>query len=132
MRSVLIVCDEYSFLMGSYTWFRRDLRVDRVDVTTNEEEAITLVKSLRPDIVVLDAVPHQGATLKTLRRLREASSDVNIILTTREQCQPETGRIAIAAGAIGAVPRIQLSVEACLRLADYADDARIRARQQVV
>jgi DNA-binding NarL/FixJ family response regulator len=116
MRSVLIVSDEYSFLLSSYSWLRQDARVGRIEATTNEAEALARAESYRPDVVVFDATPSGGFGLATVRRLRESNPGVDIVVTMGEQCPATLAGSAMASGAVGVLTHDRFSADACFKL----------------
>jgi len=127
MRSVLIICEEYPFLLSSYSWLRQDARVGRIEVATSGDEGLDLATSYRPDVVVFDAPPGGEYGLSTVRRLREANPDVDIVVTVRDRSAEVAEISALASGAIGVLHRERFSADACLKLANKADAARARA-----
>jgi DNA-binding NarL/FixJ family response regulator len=105
MRSVLIVCDEYRFLLASYSRLRHDARVGRIEATANEAEALTLADSYHPDVVVFDAAPSGGFGLATVRRLCESNPGVDVVVTMGETCPADLAGSALASGAVRASSR---------------------------
>ena len=125
---MLIVCDEYKFLLSSYSWLRQDARVGRIEVTTNSDEALTLANSYHPDLVVFDATPGHGFGMSTVRRLRDANPGLQIVVTIGERCPAGAASTALALGANGVLPREKFSAEACLRLVGEPEFKRSDAR----
>src|SRR5262245_39815601 len=111
---MLIVSDEYKFLLSSYSWLRQDARVGRIEATTNGDEALTLVSSYHPDLVVFDATAGHGWGLSTVRRLRDANPGIQIVVTVGEHCPAGAASYAMASGAQGVLPRDKFSADACL------------------
>ncbi len=124
MRSVLIVCDEYPFLLSSYSWLRQDARVGRIEVTTDETEAVALAASYHPDVVVFDAMSTGGYGLSTVRRLRESNPGIDVVVTMANDCPAGLASSALASGAVGVLTRDRFSADACLKLAGETASAR--------
>src|SRR4051794_17275443 len=105
MRSVLIISEEYPFLLSSYSWLRQDARVGRIEVATNGDEGFDLAKAYRPDVVVFDATTGGEFGLSTVRRLRATYPEVDIVVTIRERSEDGIETSALASGAAGVLSR---------------------------
>jgi len=123
---MLIVCEEYKFLLSSYSGLRQDARVGRIEVTTSGDEALTLATSYHPDLVVFDATAGYGFGLATVRRLRDANPGIDIVVTMGDRCPADVASRAMESGAVGVLTRKSFSADACLRLAGEPEITRPR------
>jgi DNA-binding NarL/FixJ family response regulator len=121
---MLIVSDEYTFLLTSYSWLRQDARVGRIEVTTSSDEALTLADSYHPDLVLFDATAGYGFGMATVRRLCDANPGINIVVTMGDRCPAEVASSAMESGAVGVLSRKSFSADACLRLVGEPEVAR--------
>ena len=117
MRSVLIICDEYPFLLSSYSWLRHDARIGRIEATTSQKEALSLAVSYHPDVVVFDATSVGEPGLTTIRRLHDIDPGTDIVVTFDARCSECVKHRALESGAVGVLSRERFTAEACLKLA---------------
>ena len=67
-------------------------------------DAVRLARSARPDLVVMDVQLARGSGVDATRRIRAALPATRVVMLTAETA-PETVQAAIAAGAVGYVPK---------------------------
>lgn len=98
-KKVLVVDDERAIL----TVLGIKLRISGYDVVTasNGEQALALVKSARPDLMLLDVIMPGMDGFEVLERVRVASELPVIVFSAR----PENGERALSLGANDFLPK---------------------------
>lgn len=79
---VLVVDDQALFRQGLCSLLAGDGTLQVVGQASNGLECLRQVASLRPDVVLLDLRMPELDGVQTIRRLREAGSDVRIVVLT--------------------------------------------------
>jgi CheY-like chemotaxis protein len=102
---LLVVADHHLFAEMLMASLSTDERIDVVGTAKTGEEAIELVDSLEPDIVLMDLWPILDR-VGTIRELRERGSATRILVLTGSD-SPEIAAVARSAGADGFVSKDQ-------------------------
>lgn len=113
--SVLIVSEELSFLVSCYSGLHRDERIGKIEATANREEAVGLVQTLHPDVVVYDSSAGDSFGVSAIGRLCELAPEMTVVVTFREHEQQAIELTARSSGAAGIFSREAFSVEHLLR-----------------
>lgn len=112
MASVLIVDDHEPFRRS----IRMLLEVEGFDVVGEAEDgasALELAKRLRPQLVLLDVALPDTNGFEVAKQLVGGPSKV---VLTSSRAQRDLGRRVVSSGAVGFVPKDQLSGEALVTL----------------
>lgn len=113
--SVLIVSEELSFLVSCYNGLHRDERIGKIEATANRDEAVGLVQTLHPDVVVYDSSAGDSFGVSAIGRLCELAPEITVVVTFREHEQQVIEMTARSSGATGVVSREAFSAELLLR-----------------
>ena len=113
--SVLIVSEELSFLVACYAGLHRDERIGNIEATANRDEAVGLVQTLRPDVVVYDSSAGDSFGVSAIGRLCELVPSMTVVVTFREHDQQMIETTARSSGADGIFSRDAFSAEGLLR-----------------
>lgn len=96
---VLLADDQPEVRRALTTYLRRDGRFEIVGEAEDGEEAVKLVESHRPDIVVMDlAMPKMNGLLAT-KEITELFPDTKIVVLSSSVPFGGTGQSAVAVGA---------------------------------
>ena len=102
-KRVVIAEDEFFTREGISRLIASDIQFEVVGTATQGEEAITLVKQLKPDVLLLDIRMPPGIDgIEVIRRLRQAGESLAILALTNET---RSIKSAERAGANGYVPK---------------------------
>lgn len=101
MKINVLVADDHPLIReGIVRSLEQDPAIDIVGQATDGEEALTLARELRPDVLVLDMhMPGVGGTV-VLERLREELPEIRVLVVTASE-SPERLLDAVAGGAAG-------------------------------
>ena len=113
--SVLIVSEELSFLVSCYSGLHRDERIGKIEATANRDEAVGLVQTLHPDVVVYDSSAGDSFGVSAIGRLCELAPEMTVVVTFRDHEQPAIEMTARSSGATSILSRDAFSVEQLLR-----------------
>ena len=98
--SVLVLAEEMSFLLDCYSALHQDARIGRVETVMSREEAVKLLRTFHPDVVVIDSSAAGSAGLAALIEGFKVPARSKIVVT----CDPsERGRTSPEARSIGAL-----------------------------
>jgi hypothetical protein len=114
--SVLIVSEELSFLVSCYNGLHRDERIGKIEATANRDEAVGLVQTLHPDVVVYDSSAGDSFGVSAIGRLCELAPDMTVVVTFRDHEQQAIEMTARSSGATGIFSRDAFSAEQLLRV----------------
>lgn len=113
--SVLIVSEELSFLVTCYAGLHRDKRIGKIEATANRDEAVGLIQSFHPDVVVYDSSAGDSFGVSAIGRLCELAPEMTVVVTFREHDQQVIETTARSSGAQGVFSRDAFSAEGLLR-----------------
>jgi DNA-binding NarL/FixJ family response regulator len=113
--SVLIVSEELGFLVECYAGLHRDERIGRIEATTSQDEAMSLVETLHPDAVVFDSSAGGSFGVSSISRLCELNPSLTVVVTFRDRERQVIELTAHGSGARGIFSRDAFSAEALLR-----------------
>jgi DNA-binding response OmpR family regulator len=87
MPRLLIVDDENDVREFAANFFRKR----KIDVATasSGEEALTLLQSEKPDLILLDVKMQGMDGIETLRRIRQLDKDMKVIMVTGKKPEEE-------------------------------------------
>jgi DNA-binding NarL/FixJ family response regulator len=107
---VLIVDDQLPFREASRMVVEMTDGFEVSGEAENGEQAIALVKELRPDLVLMDVQMPGIDGIETTRRIKSAPHPpVVIVMSTHES--GDYVDVAVAAGAVGFVPKSQFGLD---------------------
>src|SRR5438105_14211418 len=98
--SVLVVDDEPAFLDLAQAVLSQHRGMTVVGTASSGEQALELLTSLNPQVVILDVQMPGMSGFEAARRLRRAAASVRLIIVSAHD-EPQYEAIAIAAGANG-------------------------------
>jgi DNA-binding NarL/FixJ family response regulator len=101
---VLLVEDERLMAELLVERLSRDREFEVCGIAGSAAEAVRLAQKTRPDLVVMDHRLSAGTGVDATRRIRAALPKTRVVMLTAETA-PEIVRAAIAAGAVGYVPK---------------------------
>lgn len=113
--SVLLVSDELTFLLTTYSSLQRDPRIGQIEATASHDEAIALMQTLRPDAVVVDVAANDAGGHALVERFRKQDALLAVIVTYRERDQDSMAMIAPTLPAHDIFPRAAFTVERVVR-----------------
>ena len=99
---VVLVDDHQSVLMA----FRRLLQssCDVVGCVANGQEALTAVRTLKPDVIVVDLMMPDMDGLEVCRRVKQESPETHVVIVTAFDDEHVHG-VALQVGAAAFVPK---------------------------
>ena len=110
MYQVILADDEKEFLDWLRAMLEKSDSFQIVGQASSGAEAIGLMESLGPDLVLSDIDMPEVDGLDLAREVREKFPSAKVILFSAN-AGPEYKRLAKAEGALGFIPKMQLSVE---------------------
>jgi DNA-binding NarL/FixJ family response regulator len=116
--SVLILSEEMMFLLDCYSSLHQDARIGRVETVTDHTEAVKLLATFRPDVVVIDASATGRAGLAGLIDGCRLPRSCRIVVTCQPDQRATIGPEARAVGAVGLLNRDSFSARSVLRAAE--------------
>lgn len=122
--SVLILAEEMSFLLYCYSNLHQDARIGRVETVTGQTEAVRLLQTFRPDVVVVDSSAADSAGVTALVDRCKIPADIPIVVTCHLHDRAKVAPEARDLGAVGFFNRDNLSAEVVLRAARMQPGAR--------
>lgn len=103
-KSILVVDDDHSFSRGMYSLLE-SLDLD-VFIAHNGQEALDLLESINPDVILVDMILPDVSGLSLLRRLRASGSHRGLpIFVTSGLTMSGDRNEALVAGANGFIPK---------------------------
>ena len=127
MTRVLIVDDSALFRTLLKAGLERDAEIQVIGQASSGEEAITLVASLKPDVVTMDVVMPGIDGFETVRQIM-AQQPTPILVISNLDREKVVFRM-LAAGALDVIPKPRATVEAMIPIAEKVkslDKARPR------
>jgi DNA-binding NarL/FixJ family response regulator len=107
---VLIVDDQLPFREASRMVVEMTDGFEVLDEAENGEHAIALVKELKPDLVLMDVQMPGIDGIETTRRITSVPHPpIVIVMSTHES--GDYADVALAAGAVGFVPKSQFGLD---------------------
>ena len=122
--SVLILAEEMNFLLNCYSSLHQDARIGRVETVTGRTEAVRLLQTFRPDVVVVDSSAADSAGVTVLVDQCKIPSDVPIVVTCHLNERAKVAPEARDLGAVGFFNRDKLSAEVVIRASRMQPGAR--------
>lgn len=110
---VVLVDDQPLFVELAKSLLAKDPRITVVGEASTIKDAIPLVRSLGPDLVLLDVHLPDMNGFEAARALLASSPGLRIILTS-SQDEPEYHYLATTVGALGFISKKELSLEAVM------------------
>jgi len=107
-----------TFLLDCYSTLHQDTRIGRVETVTDHTEAVKLLATFRPDVVVIDASASSRAGLAGLVEGCRLSTASRIVVTCQPSQRATMGPVARAVGAVGLLNRDSFSARSVLRAAE--------------
>jgi DNA-binding NarL/FixJ family response regulator len=104
MISVLIVDDHALFRAGLRSRLELEQDITSVGEAATAEEAVSKVRSLQPDLVLLDLLLPGTSGTDAIPKLAEVSPRSRVLVVS-SQAAPSSVRQALSAGAAGYVPK---------------------------
>ena len=99
----IVIADDHKLMrMGLVSLFNVQRDMEVVGEAEDGESAVELVRSLRPDVVIMDLMMPGTDGIEGTRRVRAASPESKVLILTTFGTSNEVGR-ALDAGAIGAI-----------------------------
>ena len=123
--SVLILAEELTFLLDTYSTLHQDARMGRVETATRAEAA-KILDTFRPDVVVIDSSAAGSAGLPGIVKQCNLPYGTKIIVTCDEREGPRVAHDARAIGAVGFLRRESLSATAIVRVLQRPAATRAR------
>ena len=115
--SVLILSEEMSFLLDCYSILHQDAHIGRVETVTDRTEAVKLLATFCPDVVVIDASATSRAGLAGLVEGCRLPTSCSIVVTCQPEQRATMGPEARAIGAVGLLNRESFSAKSVVRAA---------------
>jgi CheY-like chemotaxis protein len=112
----LIVDDNASFLKAAAALLERE-GVSVVGVASSGADALTRVRELRPDVILLDIALGTESGLEIARRLDAADTNGAKVILISTHAEADFADLIDATPAAGFVPKSELSAGAVQRLA---------------
>jgi chemotaxis response regulator CheB len=116
--SVLILSEEMPFLLDCYSTLHQDARIGRVETVTDRSEAVKLLATFCPDVVVIDASASSRAGLAGLVEGCRLPTACRIVVTCQPEQRAEMGPAVRAIGAVGLLNRESFSARSVLRASE--------------
>src|SRR5215217_3021084 len=98
-----------AFLLDCYSALHQDVRIGRVETVTDHTEAVKLLATFRPDVVVIDASGTGRAGLAGLVEGCRLSTASRVVITCQPGQRATLGPEARAVGAVGLLNRDSFS-----------------------
>ena len=112
---VVLVDDQPLFLELAKTLLAKDPRVAVVGEATGVKSAVPLIKKLEPDLVLIDVHLPDMNGFEAAKMLLASNPGLRLILTS-SQDEPEYHYLATTVGALGFIPKRELTVEAVIHM----------------
>jgi chemotaxis response regulator CheB len=113
--SVLILSEEMAFLLDCYSMLHQDARIGRVETVTGRAEAVKLLASFRPDVVVIDASSVGRAGLAGLVEGWKLPTSSRLVVLCQPDQRAAIGPEARVIGAVGLLNRDNFSAGSVLK-----------------
>jgi len=115
LPSVLLVSEELAFLLTAYSSLQRDPRIGRIEASAGHDEAIALMRTMRPNVVVLDVTASDPGQAM-VGQFRRFDTTLIVFITFREHDQDAIMAVASTLGAHDICPREAFTVERVVRV----------------
>lgn len=116
--TALLVDDQSQFLQLARDLLKNDPRIAVVGEAKGGEEALALVKSLKPDVVILDVHMPGMHGFEVAQALLNANPGLRIVMVSSLDV-PEYREISHAVGAAGFISKKEFSKEALLKMLQH-------------
>jgi chemotaxis response regulator CheB len=111
----LILSEELEFLLGCYSTLHQDARVGQVEAATGRDEAAMLLRTFRPDVLVLDWSAGSSAGFGAVLSECNIPPGTRIVVSCDQRDGAAVAPHARAIGAIGLLRRETVSAESVIR-----------------
>jgi len=110
VKRVLVCEDSRTFAAGLTRLLERDREFEVVAVCTTAEEAIARLPSLKPDLVTMDLELPGMSGVEAIEQIMSVLPVPILVLSGRVRHGSQEALLALAAGALDALPRLELDI----------------------
>jgi two-component system response regulator YesN len=115
MHRVIVVDDESEFREWLKSLLNNSHDFEVIGEAANGKEALHLIGSLTPDLVIVDVYIPEPDGVGVVRYIREHFPDIKTILVSAYH-EPVYARLAKEEGALAFIPKIDLSLDSLNRV----------------